>query len=187
LAVRRPDDIRRGASVNYNEMMRLVSGRSGLTRRQADQAVTATLTVLAEALSAKETKDLLAQLPKSLRERIPVTNEVLTLRPIEFVARVGELVEAETTDGAESQVRAVFATLVEAVNAGEMHDVAEELGPEYAFLLDRPVRAAAPDEPRLAVLIGDLATCVVAVTGRIASLASRPVRAGARMASPWAR
>lgn len=176
--------------MNYNEMMRLVVGRTGLTRRQADQAVTGTLTVLAEALSAKETKDLLAQLPKSLRDRVPVSNEVLTLRPIEFVARVGELVGATSTDGAEIQVRAVFATLVEAVNAGEMQDVAEELGPEYADLLDRPVRAVAPvntDDPRLVSLVGDVIASVVALAGRVAGIACRPLLAGVRMAAPWAR
>jgi len=176
--------------VNYNEMMRLVVGRTGLTRRQADEAVTGTLTVLAEALSAKETKDLLAQLPKSIRDRIPVSNEVLTLRPIEFVARVGELVGATSTDGAESQVRAVFATLLEAVNAGEMQDIAEELGPEYAELLDRPVRAVAPvttGDPRLVSLVGDVIGSVVTLAGRVAGIASRPLVAGVRMATPWAR
>ena len=176
--------------MNYNEMMRLVVGRTGLTRRQADQAVSGTLTVLAEALSAKETKDLLAQLPKSLRDRIPVSNEILVLRPIEFFARVGELVEAPSAAAAESQVRAVFATLVEAVNSGEIQDVFEELGPDYADLLDRPARAstqAVPDEPRLGSLVGEVIGSVVTLGGRVAGLACRPLLAGMRLASsPWA-
>ena len=57
--------------MNYNEMLRLIAGRTGLTRRQADAAVAGTMTVLAETISAKETKDLLAQLPKSLRIASP--------------------------------------------------------------------------------------------------------------------
>ena len=72
--------------MNYNEMLRLVAGRTGLTRRQADAAVAGTMTVLAETISAKETKDLLAQLPKTLRDRVPVSAEVPPMRPIEFVA-----------------------------------------------------------------------------------------------------
>jgi uncharacterized protein (DUF2267 family) len=174
--------------VNYNEMTRLVVGRTGLTRRQADGAVTGTLTVLAEALSAKETKDLLAQLPKSLRDRIPVSNEVLSLRPIEFVARVGELVEATSTAAAEAQVRAVFATLADAVNAGEMQDVSEELGPEYADLLGR--RAAPPaasDDRQLGALAGEAFRAVAALVGRVGGIACRPILVRLRVASPWSR
>ena len=178
--------------MNYNEMMRLVVGRAGLTRRQADRVVTGTLTVLAETLSAKETKDLLAQLPKSLRDRVPVTAEITPMRPIEFVARVAELSEATSIDAAETEVRAVFTTLDEAVNAGEMQDVLGELGPAYADLFDRPVRAAASAStgddgepgPTLVALAGAVVTSVAGLATRVVGIAVRPVAAGLRLASP---
>jgi uncharacterized protein (DUF2267 family) len=132
--------------VNYNDMTRTVAGRTALTKRRSDEIVVATLTVLSEAISPEETKDLLAQLPKILRERVPVSAQSLDMRPIEFIARVADLVESATVDDAEGYVRAVFATLAEAVNAGEMRDIADELGAEFADLLGRPAPPPAPLE-----------------------------------------
>jgi uncharacterized protein (DUF2267 family) len=122
--------------MNYNDFVRSVAGATGLTRKQADEAVVNTLTVLAEIVSASETKDLLAQLPKSIRERVPVSGETLPMRPIELVARVADLGGGSLED-TERHVRAVFRVLTEAVNAGEMNDIATELGEEYADLLER--------------------------------------------------
>jgi uncharacterized protein (DUF2267 family) len=141
--------------MNYNDFVRSVAGATGLTRKQADQAVVNTLTVLAEIISAEETKDLLAQLPKSIRERVPVSGETMPMRPIELVARVADLGSA-SVDDAERNVRAVFQVLTEAVNAGEINDIATELGADYADLLQRPrptsplTRAADETETSLA-------------------------------------
>ena len=120
--------------------MRNVAGSTGLTRKQSDDAVVTTLTVLAETISAEETRDLLAQLPKSIRERVPVSGTTLEMRPIEFLARVADLTTTVTEVDAETRVRAVFSVLTEAVNSGEMNDIAEELGEAYADLLDRTDR-----------------------------------------------
>src|SRR3954453_11621225 len=117
--------------MNYNDMIRVFAGATGLTRSQADASFVDSLTVLAEALPADETRDLLAQLPKSIRQRIVVSSETLTMRPIEFVARVADL-GGMTLEDAERSVRATFAVLTDAVNAGEMNDVAEQLGDEFA-------------------------------------------------------
>jgi len=172
--------------VNYNEMLRVVAGRTGLTRSQAEAAVAGTMTVLAETISAKETKDLLAQLPKALRDRVPVSAEVTTMRPIEFVARVAELTDSNTNAEAELQVRAVFATLADAVNTGEMLDIGRELGNEYADLLGHtPAHASLADNDTDAALaeravnvLGD----VVSLARRVLELASRPAVAAIRLA-----
>jgi uncharacterized protein (DUF2267 family) len=168
--------------VNYNEMMRLIVGRTGLTRRKADQSFTATMTVLSEALSAKETKDLLAQLPKSLRDRVPVTVDVMPMRPIEFFARVADLTETPSLEAAETEVRAVFTTLGEAVNVGEMRDVADELGPEFADLFETETASAnRSDDRELRALVGDAMTAVGALTNRLVGVACRPVVMGVRL------
>jgi uncharacterized protein (DUF2267 family) len=153
--------------VNYKEMTRMVSGRTGLTRSRADEVLVATLTVLSERISAGETLDLLAQLPKTLKERVPVGGAQLEMRPIEFVARVADLVEGSTIDDADAYVRAVFATLYDAVNTGEMRDIADELGPDFAELLGRPISPGAA-EPRRGVLdrVGALAGAVAHLPGR---------------------
>ena len=136
--------------MNYNDMMRNVAGSTGLTRKQADEAVVTTLTVLAETISAEETRDLLAQLPKSIRDRVPVSGTTLEMRPIEFLARVADLTVSATEVAAETSVRAVFSVLTQAVNAGEMNDIAEELGDAYADLLDRTDRLEREEARELA-------------------------------------
>jgi uncharacterized protein (DUF2267 family) len=138
-------DSHQESDMNYHDMMRAVAGRTGLTRRGADQAVLTTLTVLAESVSAQETRDLLAQLPKSFRDRVPVSGEKLAMRPIEFIARVADLNENASLDETEAQVRAVFATLSDAVNRGEMNDIAQELGADFDDLLGRRARVSEPE------------------------------------------
>ena len=169
--------------MNQNDLLRNVAGATGLTRRQADDAVVATLTVLSEVVSADETRDLLAQLPKAVRERIPVSGERLAMRPIEFVARVAELGTTPTED-AEGHVRAVFEVLTQAVNAGEMNDIAGELGDEYAELLGRGDRLrrerdAATPEPS-GLLRAVVGTATSAVQGLLRT-AWRPLDAGLRL------
>jgi uncharacterized protein (DUF2267 family) len=153
--------------VNYKDMTRIVSGRTGLTRHRSDDVIVATLTVLAERLSAEETRDLLAQLPKTLLSRVPGSGAVIEMRPIEFVARVADLVEGVSVDDAEAYVRAVLATLDDSVNAGEMRDIAEELGPDFADLLGRPVPSAPRDtSPNLIGRISRLAETALRLPAR---------------------
>src|SRR3954466_6199279 len=159
--------------MNFNEMLRTVAGVTGSTRRQADEAVIATLTVLSEVISADETRDLIAQLPKSVRERVPVSGTTLSMRPIEFVARVADLTQA-TSEDAERDVRAVFEVLTTAVNAGEMNDIAAELGDEFAELLGREERlrreraAATSSEPGLLGTVVGTATATAQALVRAA-------------------
>jgi uncharacterized protein (DUF2267 family) len=167
--------------VNYKDMTRVMSGRTGLTRRRADEALVATLTVLSEQISTDETRDLLAQLPKALRAQVPVSSTVLEMRPIEFVARVADLVDGVSVDEADVYVRAVFATLNEAVNAGEMRDIAEELGPDFSDLLGRPVPSANRSERGRGIFdrIGGLAGAVVTLPFRGLAFLRRTVRQNA--------
>ena len=162
--------------MNYKDMTRTVSGRTGLTRQRADDDLVTTLTVLAEQVSADETRDLLAQLPKALRERVPISGTTLEMRPIEFVARVADLIEGASVEEAEAYVRAVFATLNEAVNAGEMRDIAAELGAEFAALVGRSVPTTSrtgPAEPAMLERVGRM----------IGTVATLPVRAFAMVLS----
>jgi uncharacterized protein (DUF2267 family) len=170
-------------AMNYNDMIRRVVGLTGLTRSQADEAFVVALTVLAEALPPDETRDLLAQLPKSVRERVPVNSEPLTMRPIEFVARVADL-GATSIEDAERNVRATFAVLGDAVNAGEMNDIAEHLGEEFADLMGRSARlereraSARADSNVLGVVVG----AALGVVRFGAVLVRRPIDSGMRAA-----
>jgi hypothetical protein len=51
--------------VKYEDMVAFVVGETGLTRDAAEESILATLSVLAERVTASEMRDLLAQLPKA--------------------------------------------------------------------------------------------------------------------------
>lgn len=177
--------------MKYDELVRSVAEGTSLTRRHADAVILATLTTLSEHVSPEETRDLLAQLPKSFKERVPVTSERTIRQPAAFVARTAELLDGIPIEQAEARVRVVFATLSDAVNAGEMRDIFEELGDEYADLLGRPplARSLETDESRAivpkvveAVLHAALDTVTIAanlaatVTGRVIDLTRHAAR-----------
>jgi uncharacterized protein (DUF2267 family) len=123
--------------VKQDELVAAVAERAGVSRRHADEVITATLTALAERLTADETKDLLAQLPKKYRQTINAVPVPQARSADEFVKRVAELEgdRAPSSDDARIHVRAVLTTLREAVNAGEFHDVLAQLGDDYQPLL----------------------------------------------------
>jgi uncharacterized protein (DUF2267 family) len=130
--------------VKYDEFMRSVSSATGLTKARADEAVVATLATLAEHISSDETRDLLAQLPKSLKTRVEIPAQPSPIGVDEFMRRAAERLGDVEVDEAAGYVRAVFATLVEAVNSGEMRDIANELGVEFSSLLGRPAQNGSP-------------------------------------------
>jgi uncharacterized protein (DUF2267 family) len=113
------DDGRSGNAgpVDATEMLSTVAGASGLTCRQADDVLIATLTVVSEVVSAEEVRDLFGQLPRSVRQRVPVRGQTVSMGPTEFVARVADLTTT-TNEEAERNVRVVLQVLTQAVNAG---------------------------------------------------------------------
>ena len=159
--------------MKYDDLIRAVASETTATRAQADSAVVATLTVLAECVGPDETRDLLAQLPKSFKERVPVPAQAASIGVDDFMSRAAQLLG---DDGdVERYVRVVFATLDRAVNAGEMRDIAAHLGDEFGELLGR---AEPPSSPRILRLATDLATRpfhVVTAVPRTAVHAARTV------------
>jgi uncharacterized protein (DUF2267 family) len=99
------------------------------------------LTVLAERVTANETRDLLAQLPKALKTNIAMAPQPASFAPREFVERVSNRLPSAGATGT-TDVRAVFSVLHDAVSAGEMRDIAEQLGDDYADLWGRPLPAS---------------------------------------------
>jgi uncharacterized protein (DUF2267 family) len=123
------------AGVKYEDFLSRVGERAGITDRiEAERTVAVVLQELLDRISPKEGHDLLAQLPYRLKTSVSVTIAQVPLARDEFVARVaGELDVPE--DEARRRIRAVFATLREAVSWGELEDVVLELDPDYADLL----------------------------------------------------
>jgi uncharacterized protein (DUF2267 family) len=121
--------------VRYWELIRRVGERAGVDDRfEAERTTVAVLQALCDRLPGKEANDLLAQLPSLLRDAIVVSPAPLPLSADGMVQRVARELDV-APDEAAARIRAVFATLREAVTVGELRDVIEQLDPDYADLL----------------------------------------------------
>jgi uncharacterized protein (DUF2267 family) len=121
--------------VRFEDFIRRVDDRAAIGDRfEAERTAVVVLQDLCDQLTGKEANDLLSQLPATFRELIAVSPSALPLTLDEFVERVARELEV-TPDEARSRIRAVFATLREAITLGELRDVVEELDPAYVDLL----------------------------------------------------
>jgi uncharacterized protein (DUF2267 family) len=121
--------------VQFTDFIRNVAERAGIGDRfEAEKTSVVVLQALCDRLSGKEANDLLAQLPAMFKELVVVSPSAQPIPCEEFVRRVADELKVEP-DEARNRIRAVFATLRQAVTWGELRDVLEELDPEYADLL----------------------------------------------------
>jgi uncharacterized protein (DUF2267 family) len=123
--------------VRFDEFMAKVRERSGLDEDQAERAVRATLNTLAQRLSGGEPKDLASQLPEELKQATILTTgagEGRDMSAEEFVRTVADR-EGCSPEQAHDHVRAVLATLREAVTPGEWDDIEAQLSADYRELL----------------------------------------------------
>jgi uncharacterized protein (DUF2267 family) len=120
--------------MDYKEFVHAVSERAGLSRQEAQDLTRATLQTLAERLSGTEAVHLAMQLPEELQEYVRTKDkQAERFGRHEFVRRVREhtgLTEAETTSG----IRAVMATLREAISGEELDHVMSQLPGEFSAL-----------------------------------------------------
>lgn len=121
--------------MKFVDFIRRVGERADIGDRfEAEKTSAVVLQALCDRLSGKEANDLLAQLPAMLRELVVVSPSAQPIPFEEFVRRVADELQVEP-DEARKRIRAVFATLREAVTWGELRDVLAELDPEYVDLL----------------------------------------------------
>lgn len=121
--------------MKFGDFIRRVGERADIGDRfEAEKTSAIVLQALCDRLSGKEANDLLAQLPAMFKELVVVSPSAQPIPLEEFVRRVADELQVEP-DEARKRIRAVFATLREAVTWGELRDVVEELDPEYVDLL----------------------------------------------------
>ena len=121
--------------MKFQEFVAKVGKRAGVPDRfEAEKTAATVLQALADRLSGKEARDLLSQLPATLKELVVVSPSAQPLSADEVVQRVANDLDVSPGE-ARARIRAVFATLREAVTRGEFEDVLEELDPEYADFL----------------------------------------------------
>jgi uncharacterized protein (DUF2267 family) len=109
--------------------------RADLDRVEAERAADAVLETLAERLAAGEVDDLEAVLPEQFRDplergKVRVRGRPRRMSLDEFVERVARR-EDVSFDEALAHVRAVFATLAEALPPRELRDLLEDLPRGY--------------------------------------------------------
>jgi uncharacterized protein (DUF2267 family) len=121
--------------VKYDQMVKAVKERAELAdREEAERALWVVVQTLSDRLLGGEADDLLSQLPEPLKSEILVTEGADPMDSDEFVERVADELELPE-DEARDRVRAVFATLHEAVTEGEWEEVVGQLDKNYAVLI----------------------------------------------------
>jgi uncharacterized protein (DUF2267 family) len=121
--------------LKLQEFIERVAERARIADRfEAEKTAVVVLQALSDRLTGKEARDLLAQLPAIFKELVIISPSAQPLSADEFVGRVSDDLDVPE-DEARARIRAVFATLREAVTRGEFEDVLAQLDPEYADLL----------------------------------------------------
>jgi uncharacterized protein (DUF2267 family) len=121
--------------MQYDQFLEAVEVRTGIAdRAEAQRTALAVLEALCDRLTGDEADDLLAQLPSYLKRHVTVTRAPMPLTPDALVDRIARELGVSREE-ARDRVRAVFATIREAVSLGEFRDVLEQLDPGYADLL----------------------------------------------------
>ncbi|SCL28884.1 DUF2267 domain-containing protein [Micromonospora inyonensis] len=124
--------------MNYDTFVDQVAQRAGVPSTRAVELTRATLETLAERLTGGEALDLAAQLPKPLQlllRKTPSTEHAQRFGAAEFVARAGQRADADPV-ATRTGIRAVFATLREAISGGEFDDVTAQLPRDYRDLVE---------------------------------------------------
>lgn len=103
------------------------------TNKEAERAIRATFETLRERIAGNEPNNLADQLPEEIAAPLRGEGGRDTFSLAEFYRRVSEKEGVEVTE-AIRQARAVATVLEEAVSAGEMEHIREQLKPEYTEL-----------------------------------------------------
>ena len=117
--------------MNQKEFLESVTVRGRLSPQQAERLTEATLTVLADRISAGEAEDLAAQLPKGVRDWLVSKEEPAQKFGLEeFIRRVSERATVDL-DTATRGTWAVLSTIRRAVTTGEFEDMLAQLPKEF--------------------------------------------------------
>jgi uncharacterized protein (DUF2267 family) len=125
--------------MSFDAFIDRVAERAGVDRARAERATEAVLEVLAVRIAGGQVTDLETELPMQLRAplergRAETDGAARPLSADAFVAEVARR-EGVTRGEAAQHVRAVFATLREAVDEQEWHDTIAQLPGEYRPLM----------------------------------------------------
>jgi uncharacterized protein (DUF2267 family) len=139
--------------MRYDDLVRRVADRADMPAEDADRVSRAVARILAERLGPKEARETASQLPKPLQDEFQPDEFAQVFDAAEFVRRVGERAGIDDRAVAREQVRAVFITLQEALEPGQLADWETELTTDYVDLgarraeMGQNPRTTPPDSP----------------------------------------
>lgn len=125
--------------MQFHDFLGKVQDRARLdSQDSAMRATRATLNTLAERLRGNEPTDLAAQLPPEIGEHLRTDKAGAGERfdAQEFVQRVCERGDVQANEGTH-HAQVVLGVLNEAVSAGEMKDVRQQLPEDYSTLFQK--------------------------------------------------
>ncbi|MFF7970268.1 DUF2267 domain-containing protein [Streptomyces sp. NPDC007905] len=128
--------------MEYDPFLAKAAERAGVSLDVAETFTRATFEVLADRISGGEAQDLAEPLPEPLKSWLRTDEEIAKgYGAHSFVRRVADRAEVPR-QLAEAGIRAVLATLREAVGDQEFRDATAQLPREYDILLSTPAGPA---------------------------------------------
>jgi uncharacterized protein (DUF2267 family) len=124
--------------MDYDAFLTNVAERADVSREQAEALTRATLAVLADRISGGQARHLAAELPEPMKGWLESEDEIAKGYGVHGFARRVRDRAGVPAPLVEPGIRAVFATLREAVSEKEFRDATVQLPKEYDVLLPRP-------------------------------------------------
>src|SRR4051794_38067713 len=121
--------------MDYREFLKTVSEHAGVPSDEAQRAVGAVLTTLAERITGGEARDIAAQLPAEVRPYLQSPEPAEAFDREEFLRRVAERAGAPLP-AATRYERGVFVALGRAVSRDELEDMIAQLPRDFGDLIE---------------------------------------------------
>jgi uncharacterized protein (DUF2267 family) len=130
---------------SYDEFMRRVAEREGVTPENAAGHARAVFVALGVAVAPGELRDMAAQLPKDFYPLLDAAgvgrSRAMAQAPDDVVGRVARIAGMDR-EAARRATEAVLETLAVRISAGEVEDLEAELPPELLPALERGLRVS---------------------------------------------
>ncbi len=121
--------------MEYSELLARIEDQARLDTEGAEQALSATLTTLAERISDEEAEDLASQLPGEVKAQLTgAVGGGELFAADEFIKRVADREGGVPPEEARAHAEAVLITLREAISGGEFEDILLQLPDDYLEL-----------------------------------------------------
>jgi uncharacterized protein (DUF2267 family) len=131
-------------SYEYEQLIKTIQHKAEISWDEAERAAEATLTTLADRLSAGQARDIAGELPEEARRWLVGHDGAEPFDVEEFLRRVAER-EGTDVGTAERHASAVFEAIRRNISRQELHDMLSELPKSFGRLLPELDRRPPPE------------------------------------------